>query len=94
MEGTRVSAPIAWAGRASVGVLKMAFVAFVAFLAYVTFVTFNTFIAFITSMTGAQTSRSTSNGGWFNAARAPALAFQATQAKPAKGPASQTQALI
>ena len=91
MEGTRVSAPIAWAGRASVGVLKMAFVAF---LAYVTFVTFNTFIAFITSMTGAQTSRSTSNGGWFNAARAPALAFQATQAKPAKGPASQTQALI
>ena len=91
MEGTRVSAPIAWAGRASVGVLKMAFVAF---LAYVTFVTFNTFIAFITSMTGAQTSRSTSNGGWFNAARAPALAFQATQAKPAKGPASQTQAFI
>ena len=91
MEGTRVSAPIAWAGRASVGVLKMAFVAF---LAYVTFVTFNTFIAFITSMTGAQTSRSTSNGGWFNAARAPALAFQATQAKPAKGPASQTQTLI
>ena len=91
MEGTRVSAPIAWAGRASVGVLKMAFVAF---LAYVTFVTFNTFIAFITSMTGAQTSRSTSNGRWFNAARAPALAFQATQAKPAKGPASQTQAFI
>ncbi len=72
MEGTRVSAPIAWAGRASVGVLKMAFVAF---LAYVTFVTFNTlytlntlntlntFITFIASMTGAQTSRSTSNGG-------------------------------
>ena len=82
------------------GVLKMAFVAF---LAYVTFITFNTlntlnilntFITFITSMTGAHTSRSTSNGGWFNAARAPALAFQATQAKPAKGPASQTQAFI